>query len=46
MEREILVGERNWETVDCRRVHSGELHGDWCCLEATGRLNVKGEIVG
>ena len=28
--REILVGERNWETVDCRRVHSGELHGEWC----------------
>jgi len=25
-----LVGERNWETVDCRRVHSGELHGEWC----------------
>ena len=28
--REIMVGERNWETVDCRRVHSGELHGEWC----------------
>jgi len=28
MGREILVGERNWETVDCRRVHSGELHGE------------------
>jgi len=22
MGREILVCERNWETVDCRRVHS------------------------
>ena len=30
MGREILVGERNWETVDCRRVHSGELHGECC----------------
>jgi len=30
MGREILVGERNWETVDCRREHSGELQGDWC----------------
>jgi len=24
----IFVGERNWGTVDCRRVHSGELHGE------------------
>jgi len=30
MGREILVGERNCETVECRRVHSGELHGEWC----------------
>jgi len=30
MEREIMVGERNWETVDCRRVHFGEMHGEWC----------------
>jgi len=30
MGREILVGERDWETVDCRGVHSGELHGVWC----------------
>jgi len=29
MGREILVSERNWETVDCRRVHSVELHGEW-----------------
>jgi len=28
--REILVGERNWKTVDCMIVHSGELHGEWC----------------
>ena len=28
--REIFVAERNWETVDCRRVHSGELHGQYC----------------
>jgi len=30
MGREILVGERNWERVDCRRMHSGELQGEWC----------------
>jgi len=30
MGREILLCERNWETVDCRRGHSGELHGEWC----------------
>jgi len=30
MGREILVGERIWETVDNRRVHSVELHGEWC----------------
>jgi len=30
MGRELLVGERNWETVDCRRVYSGKLHGEWC----------------
>ena len=30
MGREILVCERNWETVDSRRVHSGELHGEFC----------------
>jgi len=30
MGREILVGERNWETVACRIVHSEELHGEWC----------------
>jgi len=29
MGREILVGERNWETVECRRVNTGELHGEW-----------------
>jgi len=28
--REILVGERNRETVECMRVHSGELHNEWC----------------
>ena len=28
--REIFVAERNWETVECRRLHSGELH-DQCC---------------
>ena len=26
--RDIIVGETNWETVDCRRVHSGKLHGE------------------
>jgi len=30
MGREILVGERNWETVECRRIHCGELHGECC----------------
>jgi len=30
MGREILESERNWETVGCRRVHNGELHGEWC----------------
>jgi len=29
MGRELLVGDRNWETVDCRRVQSGELHCEW-----------------
>jgi len=26
----LLMVERNSETVDCRRVHSGELHSEWC----------------
>jgi len=30
MGREILVGERNWESVECRSLHSGELHGEGC----------------
>jgi len=30
MGMEILVGDRNRERVECRRVHSGELHGEWC----------------
>ena len=30
MGRELFVGERNWETFDCRTVHRGELHGEWC----------------
>jgi len=46
MAREILVGERNWETVECRRVYSGELHGEWCSVEVTGGLNGKGDIGG
>jgi len=28
MGREILVGERDWETVECRSVHSEERHGE------------------
>jgi len=28
--REIFVVERNLETVDCRRLHSGELHDQYC----------------
>jgi len=35
MGREILLGVRNLVTVDCRRVHSGALHGvgaDWMLL--------------
>jgi len=27
---DLLVGERNWETVDCSRVHSGELQVELC----------------
>ena len=46
MGREIMVGERNWETVDCRRVHSGDLHGEWCLLDVTGGLNGKGDVCG
>jgi len=30
MGREIMVGKRNWGTVDCRRVHSGDRHVEWC----------------
>jgi len=30
MGREIMVGEGNLETVDCRSVHSGQLHGECC----------------
>jgi len=46
MGREILVGERNWETVDCKRMHSGKLHVEWFWLEVTGGFNGKGDIVG
>jgi len=28
MGMKILVGEKNWERADCRRVHNGELHGE------------------
>ena len=41
MIRQILVGEGNWETVDCRSVHSGELHVEWCLLDVTGGLSGK-----
>jgi len=44
--REIFVVERNWETVDCRRLHSGELHEQCCRLNITGGLNGKGEMCG
>jgi len=30
MGREIVLCERNWETFDFRRIHIGELHGEWC----------------
>ena len=30
LQREIIEGERNWETFGCRGVHSGELHGECC----------------
>jgi len=46
MGSKILVGERNWENVECRRVHIGELHGEWCCLEVTGGLIGKVDIGG
>jgi len=35
MGREIWVGERNWENVDCRRVHLGSCMvsgADWMLL--------------
>jgi len=44
MGREILVGERNWETIKCRTFHSGEIHVEWCGLDVTGELNGKGDI--
>jgi len=28
--REIFVVERNWETVDCRSLHSGEIYDQYC----------------
>jgi hypothetical protein len=28
--REIFVAERNWEIVECRRLHIGELHDRYC----------------
>jgi hypothetical protein len=28
--REIVVAEREWEIVDCRRLHSGEIHDQYC----------------
>ena len=34
--RGIFVAERNWDTVDCRRVHSEELHDQYCCPNVTG----------
>jgi len=46
MEMVILAGERNWETFDCRRVRSGEMHGECCWLDVTGGLNGKGDIGG
>ena len=44
MGREKLVDERNCETINCRGVHSGELHGEWCRLDVTGEFNGKGDI--
>jgi len=38
MEREIFLCVRNWGTVDCTRKHIDELHGECCCMCATGRL--------
>jgi len=46
MRREILLGERNWEIVDCRRVHNGELHGERSLPDVTGGLRGKGDIFG
>jgi len=28
--KEIFVVERNWVTVDCRRLQSGELNDQYC----------------
>ena len=30
VQRELFVGERNWETDGCRGLHIGELHGECC----------------
>jgi len=46
MGREILVFERNWETIHRRRVHSVELHSECSCLHITGGLNGKCDIGG
>jgi hypothetical protein len=28
--RDIFVAERNWETINCGRLHSGEIHDQYC----------------
>jgi hypothetical protein len=28
--REIFVAETKWETVDCRSLHIGEFHDQYC----------------
>jgi hypothetical protein len=42
--RETFVDERNWGIVNCRRLHSRELHDQYCLLNVTGGLNEKGEM--
>jgi len=40
--REIFVVERNWGTVDCRRLHSGELHDQYCGLNVIWLIDEEG----
>jgi hypothetical protein len=34
--RVIFVAEKDWETIDCRRLHSGEIHDHYCWVNIVG----------